>query len=75
MGGYLGPRTMIVFVGMLVVGLALAAARMASENRTLQGSGTLLAMVGFVFTVYLIPLALVSKRGLTNDGSALSQLT
>jgi hypothetical protein len=45
---------MIIFAGMLVVGLALTAAGMASENRTLQGSGMLLAIFGFVLTVYLI---------------------
>ena len=39
---------MIVFVGMLVVGLVLTAAGMVSEIRTLQGSGMLLAFVGLV---------------------------
>ena len=53
MGDYLGPRTMIAFVGMLVVGLALTAAGTVSENRTLQGAGMLLAFVGLISAVGL----------------------
>jgi uncharacterized membrane protein len=52
--GYIGPRTMIVSVGMLVIGLVVKAAGMVSDSRTMQGVGVLLAFCGLVMTVWLV---------------------
>jgi len=49
--GYVGPRAMIVSVGVIVIGLALKDAGMLSDDRTLQGVGVLLALCGLGFAV------------------------
>lgn len=52
--GYLGPRTLTAFVGVLALGLVLYGGGLVTRAATLKGVGLLFVFMGLALTVALI---------------------